>query len=747
MNDKVTNHLCVALAVKFRQLTLPISNTLPKPGGTMLPLLLSAFLLQAATYASAAQDTSSQQEARAIWLQGYQTFEEARKAEEEGQREDAGRMYRQALAIFENIHTQFPEWQPELISYRIEFCHKKLRQLKATSNQKRQALPRSELLALIESHKAEKHQAEETIRELQNKLKATSGALQNVRNQAGRNAEGEKKAVELVQRNNTLSNKIENKEAEIRQLAQQISDLRRSSISRKEYDTLQNKLQIRQAYNAQLAKEIEPLKAKLKNQQRLIIEAQNRNQKLVEEKKAVVPQLQEAEKRAHAAEARIKQAQAKLNEQRHKWRESEEKYQKKVNYLQELSGKAGKQLRAANRRIEELEIKMAEKLEQKDAIKACRQLIKRLKKMASQAENKDHQIGGQQETIDELRRDLQARDKTITQQQLALVSAQQDINRLAKIVNVLKKNENELAKKLQAVSQENTESGSLADKLDKTTEKQQKIIAALEEENSFLTGKAANQAELLGSQEHRIATLENTVASLKAKLKKPAAQKPHAGTYTQTTDKHRENNEHKTAGKSKDNEIAQLLRQGIEAEHKKNMQKAISFYSTLLKKKPDHKLALQRLGDIHLQKRKYQRAASVLNRAFKLDPDDLDTLLPLGHALVRLEKADLAVSVLSRAVALRPDNPVLHRTLGVACSSLGWEDAARVQFKRALAIDPEDQESAFNLALLYIATDIPALEKARKWYRRAIELGAKADPALEKALNNKLKKQSLTEQP
>jgi hypothetical protein len=49
-------------------------------------------------------------------------------------------------------------------------------------------------------------------------------------------------------------------------------------------------------------------------------------------------------------------------------------------------------------------------------------------------------------------------------------------------------------------------------------------------------------------------------------------------------------------------------------------------------------------------------------------------------------------------------------------------------------LDPGYADANFNLAVLYLGRTPPLIELARRHYQRAIDLGAKHDPAIEKII-------------
>ncbi|MEA2012406.1 MAG: hypothetical protein U9O87_04880 [Verrucomicrobiota bacterium] len=176
--------------------------------------------------------------------------------------------------------------------------------------------------------------------------------------------------------------------------------------------------------------------------------------------------------------------------------------------------------------------------------------------------------------------------------------------------------------------------------------------------------------------------------------------------------------------------IRARMNQAIAAEKNKKMQTAIFNYEKIIESDSQNKTALLRLGNIYIREGNHEEGIKYLKRAFYLSPDDKDILLPLGFALIKeKQEPDLAVSLLLRAVAFNPENSTLHRSLGIGLQSLGWSNAALKQFKRSFDLDSKNINTAFNIAVLYIAD--AKMNNAKKWYEKAKKLGCEKDPGLE----------------
>jgi tetratricopeptide (TPR) repeat protein len=95
-------------------------------------------------------------------------------------------------------------------------------------------------------------------------------------------------------------------------------------------------------------------------------------------------------------------------------------------------------------------------------------------------------------------------------------------------------------------------------------------------------------------------------------------------------------------------------------------------------------------------------------------------------------KLDAAHAHLAQAVLYAPKNAQAHQFFGVVLGRKGWYAPGEEELRRAVELDEKSADSHYNLAVLYLQRDPPAVELARRHYQRALELGAKADPELAK---------------
>ena len=161
---------------------------------------------------------------------------------------------------------------------------------------------------------------------------------------------------------------------------------------------------------------------------------------------------------------------------------------------------------------------------------------------------------------------------------------------------------------------------------------------------------------------------------------------------------------------------------------------AAAKYQMIIDKYPESLYAWSNLGVVRSQEGKLQEAMKALQQAVKLSPNDAFSYRNLGIVYYQLNQNDAAIDALERSIALDPNNVYSHDYLGCACSQKGWQEVAEKEFQKAIEINDDFPDAHYNLAIVYAMQKPPALELARRHYKRALELGLPKDPRLEKLL-------------
>ncbi len=157
-------------------------------------------------------------------------------------------------------------------------------------------------------------------------------------------------------------------------------------------------------------------------------------------------------------------------------------------------------------------------------------------------------------------------------------------------------------------------------------------------------------------------------------------------------------------------------------------------YQKILSKVPDNLYALSNLGVVYFRTGKLKAAELTLKKATVLDPQDEFSHRTLGIVYYGERKFDDAVTELTRALAINPKSFIAHNYLGITASQKGWQEAAEKEMQEAIAVNPDYADAHYNLAVIYATAQPPSKEQAKEHYAKATQLGAEADPSLEKLL-------------
>ncbi|QSR89607.1 tetratricopeptide repeat protein [Methylacidiphilum caldifontis] len=163
-------------------------------------------------------------------------------------------------------------------------------------------------------------------------------------------------------------------------------------------------------------------------------------------------------------------------------------------------------------------------------------------------------------------------------------------------------------------------------------------------------------------------------------------------------------------------------------------QEAAEKYRQILEKFPNSVTAWANLGVIYYQQGQLKEAENALFQALKLNPNDAFSHSILGIVYYQEGLFDNAVTELTRAIVINPNDPKTRNYLGIACSKKGWQEAAEKELRKALELDPNYGDAHFNLAVIYATQRPPAKELAKRHYQDALSLGIPKDPGLEKFL-------------
>ncbi len=181
-------------------------------------------------------------------------------------------------------------------------------------------------------------------------------------------------------------------------------------------------------------------------------------------------------------------------------------------------------------------------------------------------------------------------------------------------------------------------------------------------------------------------------------------------------------------------ELLGWAREAKELFERGNYRDAEKVYDRILAKAPNNLYALSNLGVARFRNGKLKLAEESFKKAIAIAPEDGFAHCTLGVIYYSEGKYDEAVNSLTKALAIQPKNAIAHNYLGITASQKGWQEAAVKELEAATALDTNYADAFFNLAVAYATLQPPNKELARKHYKRATQLGAEPDPALEQLI-------------
>ncbi len=175
--------------------------------------------------------------------------------------------------------------------------------------------------------------------------------------------------------------------------------------------------------------------------------------------------------------------------------------------------------------------------------------------------------------------------------------------------------------------------------------------------------------------------------------------------------------------------------QGYFAAHEYD--KAEATYQQIVRMDEKNVTALANLAAIQLEAQHYDAAESNLKKAVALEPDDAYSQYMLGALKYRQGRYDEAIDELGRAAKLDSQNADLQTYLGLALSRKGQRGPAEAALRKAILLQPNNAGAHYNLALVYLSQQPPALELARFHYQKALAAGHPSSPDFEKKLDQR----------
>ncbi|MBR6373169.1 MAG: hypothetical protein IKS20_08300, partial [Victivallales bacterium] len=457
------------------------------------------------------------EQARAEWMGGFQKMENADQAAEKNV-VGALELYKESLAIFENVRRKYPQWNPTLLNYRINYCQQKIRDLEIKLENQANTLSSDDLLALNKRQAKQLQETENARKELSDRVAFLTEALQRAREEAAKGAGYEATAANLAAAKANHEKEVADLRMQIKTLNDKIQDLskRGSKADKmsKDLDKLGKRL-------AETTSELETLRTTF-NQKKKEYDALDR------EHKQLKRNYDDKETALGVSNGLAESRKQELVTLRNSVTSSE----KKIKLLEKNKAELEAQLAAQRRREQELleDIATQKKLREADAVTIGQLRAGADQALLSQAEGKrlsgeleaakqklkanEEAIAAMNITIADLREKYnQARAKTIASEEKNL----ENMSQLARIKDKQKKAE-ERALQLTA---ELEEAKILLGKSKSDAEAQQKKLSNFENvanDRQELERKLKVQTELARRQENQIAQQTEKIRELEEKI-------------------------------------------------------------------------------------------------------------------------------------------------------------------------------------------------------------------------------------
>ena len=189
-----------------------------------------------------------------------------------------------------------------------------------------------------------------------------------------------------------------------------------------------------------------------------------------------------------------------------------------------------------------------------------------------------------------------------------------------------------------------------------------------------------------------------------------------------------------TSGAKLPADVKPLAEQAKKAFEGEKFADAEKLYDKTLQMAPNNVYLLSNRAVVQFRMGKFKQAEESFKKALAIAPEDAFCWSTLGIVYYSEEKYDEAVNALTKSLAINPKNPTAHNYLGITAAQKGWLDAAQKELESAIQLDPKYADAWYNLAVTYTTKVPPDMEEARKAYKKAIELGAGKDPAMDELL-------------
>jgi tetratricopeptide (TPR) repeat protein len=127
-------------------------------------------------------------------------------------------------------------------------------------------------------------------------------------------------------------------------------------------------------------------------------------------------------------------------------------------------------------------------------------------------------------------------------------------------------------------------------------------------------------------------------------------------------------------------------------EQKKQPEKALYYYRTVVQRLPKFQLGYLNLGNMYFRMHQYDSSITTLQKAIELQPGFANAYNSLGAAYFGKGDYDNAINIYKKTIALKPDYADAWKNLGSCYGTKKEYDEAIAAFQKALTLAPGDAD-------------------------------------------------------
>ncbi|MCX6986519.1 MAG: hypothetical protein NT118_17495 [Lentisphaerae bacterium] len=183
----------------------------------LLFILLSFF-----SFTGMAQYTADEgNEARTLWLKGFDIFDKAESTEKKNDKKTALASYQESMTYFQKVKAQYPKWNSALVEYRLKICERKIKTLKpdaAPSPVQKTAAVSAEPDRYIKELKERVSVAEKQLGETQNKLELSLQSLNEAKKESALGVKSKEEVQSILREKNEVEKRCTALSDEVKRL-------------------------------------------------------------------------------------------------------------------------------------------------------------------------------------------------------------------------------------------------------------------------------------------------------------------------------------------------------------------------------------------------------------------------------------------------------------------------------------------------------------------------------------------------